>query len=53
VLFLQCARQALAEFLQETRQALNEMSERLVSLGDGDGSFDALLLKVMNQQNWS
>ena len=43
----------LADRFQETRQALNEMSERLVSLGDADGGFDALLLKAMNQQGWS
>lgn len=43
----------LADRFQETRQALNDMSERLVSLGDADSGFDALLLKVMNQQNWS
>jgi hypothetical protein len=43
----------LADRFQETRQALNDMSERLVSLGDADNGFDALLLKVMNQQNWS
>ena len=43
----------LAERFQETRCALNEMSERLVSLGDMDAGFDALLLKAMNQQNWS
>jgi hypothetical protein len=24
-----------------------------VSLGDQDGGFDALLLKMMDQQNWS
>jgi hypothetical protein len=43
----------LADRFQETRQALNDMSERLVSLGDADGNFDALLLKAMSQQNWS
>ncbi len=43
----------LADRFQETRQALNDMSERLVSLGDLDGGFDALLRKTMNQQNWS
>jgi hypothetical protein len=43
----------LADRFQETRQALNDMSERLVSLGDGDGDFDAVLLKVMKEQNWS
>ena len=43
----------LADRFQETRQALNDMSERLVSLGDADGNFDALLLKAMNQENWS
>jgi hypothetical protein len=43
----------LADRFQETRQALNDMSERLVSLGDVDAGFDALLFKAMNQQNWS
>ena len=43
----------LADRFQETREALNDMSERLVSLGDVDSGFDALLLKVMNEQNWS
>jgi hypothetical protein len=43
----------LADRFQSARQALNEMSERLVSLGDGDTSFDTLLLKVMNEQNWN
>ena len=43
----------LADRFQETRQALNDMSERLVSLGDADGNFDALLLKALNQENWS
>ena len=28
-------------------------SDRLVSIGDNDGGFDALLLKVMKEQNWS
>ena len=41
----------LAERFQEARQALNDMSERLVSLGDQDGTFDALLLKMMAEQN--
>ena len=43
----------LADRFQEARQALNEMTERLVNIGDDDSSFDALLLKVMNEQNWS
>src|SRR5688572_396148 len=43
----------LADRFQETRQALNDMSERLVSLGDADGNFDALLLKALSQENWS
>ena len=29
------------------------LSDRLVSIGDNDGGFDALLLKVMKEQNWS
>ena len=43
----------LAERFQDARSALNEMSERLVSLGDMDAGFDALLLKALNQQHWS
>jgi hypothetical protein len=43
----------LADRFQETRQALNDMSERLVSLGDAEGNFDALLLKALSQENWS
>lgn len=41
----------LADRFHDAREALNEMSERLVSIGDADAGFDALLLKVMNQQN--
>jgi hypothetical protein len=43
----------LAERFQETRQALNDMSERLVSLGDIDTGIDALLLHSLNQAGWS
>ena len=43
----------LADRFQETRQALNDMSERLVNIGDDDSTFDTLLLKVMKEQNWS
>lgn len=43
----------LADRFRDARNALNDMSERLVSLGDIDGGFDALLLKAMNQQGWS
>jgi hypothetical protein len=43
----------LAERFQETRQALNDMSERLVSLGDIDSGIDALLLHSLNQAGWS
>jgi hypothetical protein len=43
----------LAERFHDARHALNDMSERLVSLGDSDGTFDALLLKLMKEQNWS
>lgn len=42
----------LSERFQETRQALNDMSERLVSLGDIDAGVDAMLLKALNQPNW-
>jgi hypothetical protein len=43
----------LAERFQETRQALNDMSERLVSLGDVDRGIDALLLHSLDQPGWS
>jgi len=43
----------LADRFQETRQALNDMSERLVSLGDIDSGIDALLLHSLNQADWS
>ena len=43
----------LADRFQETRQALNDMSERLVSLGDIDDGIDALLLHSLNQPGWS
>ena len=43
----------LADRFHDARHALNEMSERLVSIGDNVGCFDALLLKVMKEQNWS
>lgn len=43
----------LADRFHDARHALNEMSERLVSLGDSESDFDSLLLKVMNEQNWS
>lgn len=39
----------LAERFQETRQALNDMSERLVSLGDLDAGIEKLLLTSLNQ----
>jgi hypothetical protein len=42
----------LADRFKETRQALNDMSERLVSLGDIDGGIDALLLHSLNQPGW-
>jgi hypothetical protein len=41
----------LADRFQDARQALNEMSERIVSLGDVDAGLDALLLKMLNGQN--
>lgn len=43
----------LADRFHDARHALNDMSERLVSLGEADGGFDALLLKIMEQQQWS
>jgi hypothetical protein len=43
----------LSERFQETRQALNDMSERLVSLGDLDSGIDAMLLHSLNQPGWS
>lgn len=43
----------LSERFQETRQALNDMSERLVSLGDIDSGIDALLLHSLDQPGWS
>ena len=43
----------LADRFQETRQALNDMSERLVSLGEPEGNLDTFLLKTLNQENWS
>jgi len=43
----------LSERFQETRQALNDMSERLVSLGDIDSGIDALLLHSLSQPGWS
>jgi hypothetical protein len=43
----------LAERFQETRQALNDMSERIVSLGDIDSGIDALLLHSLNQPGWA
>jgi hypothetical protein len=43
----------LSERFQETREALNDMSERLVSLGDIDSGIDALLLHSLNQPGWS
>jgi len=39
----------LADRFQETRQALNDMSERLVSLGDLDSGIEKLLLTSLNQ----
>lgn len=39
----------LADRFQETRQALNDMSERLVSLGDLDSGIENLLLTSLNQ----
>jgi len=41
----------LSELFQETRKALNDMSERLVSLGDIDAGLDAFLLSTLNQAN--
>jgi hypothetical protein len=38
----------LADRFQETRQALNDMSERLVSLGDLDAGIENLLLTSLN-----
>ena len=44
----------LADRFKEARTALNDMSERLVSLGDSESmNFDTLLLKALDQQNWS
>jgi hypothetical protein len=43
----------LADRFQETRQALNDMSERLVCLGDLDSGLDSLLLHSMNEFGWS
>ncbi len=42
----------LADRFQETRRALNDMSERLVSLGDIETGIDALLLHSLSQ-GWS
>lgn len=39
----------LADNFQAARSALNEMSERLVSLGDMDGGLDALLLNALGK----
>lgn len=39
----------LADRFQETRKALNDMSERLVSLGDLDSGIENLLLTSLNQ----
>jgi hypothetical protein len=39
----------LAERFQETRQALNDMSERIVSLGDIDSGIEKLLLTSLGQ----
>jgi len=39
----------LAERFQETRRALNDMSERLVSLGDLDAGIETLLQASLNQ----
>jgi len=41
----------LSERFQETRQALNDMTERLVSLGDMGAGLDAFLLSTLNQAN--
>lgn len=43
----------LSERFQLARQALNDMSERLVSLGDMDAGLDALLLGAFNKPQWS
>jgi hypothetical protein len=43
----------LSERFQVARQALNDMSERLVSLGDMDAGLDALLLGAFNKPQWS
>ena len=40
----------LADRFREARAALNDMSERLVSLGDNDSGFEALLLKAFDQK---
>jgi hypothetical protein len=43
----------LSERFHAARQALNDMSERIVSLGDMDAGLDALLLGTMNKPQWS
>ena len=43
----------LAERFQETRQALNDISERLVCLGDLDAGLDKLILTSINEMGWS
>jgi hypothetical protein len=43
----------LSERFHAAREALNEMSERIVSLGDMDAGLDALLLGTMNKPQWS
>jgi hypothetical protein len=40
----------LADRFRAARAALNDMSERLVSLGDNDSGFEALLLKAFDQK---
>lgn len=42
----------LAERFQTARQALNDMSERIVCLGDIDAGIDALLKASINQPGW-
>jgi len=43
----------LAERFQEARQALNDMAERLVCLGDVDAGLDSLLLHSIKEFGWS
>jgi hypothetical protein len=43
----------LSERFKTARQALNDMSERLVSLGDMDSGLDAFLLNTIGKAQWS